>query len=290
MTNGTVEIERRPTAANNHIPPHNVIIFGETGAGKSSVINMICGHNTAKTSNEAAGCTFSSTPHEALLPDNSPITFWDTAGLGEGDKGTVTAKDAIVSLYKLICMLDGGVCLLVYCMRGPRIKESLVKNYQMFYSAFCMEKVPIVLVVTGLEEELELNDWWSRNAAEFQRYGMQFAGHACITSTKGKDGVYQKEYDSSALVTRVLVNDHYLRTPWKMESRTGWLTVALKAMGTISEVLFDFPIPAYQGVLVQALKDVGGLTAKQAHKIAKDVMAELGKRPRFSLKYFFNKS
>jgi len=39
--------------------PPNIVVFGETGTGKSSVINLIAGRQIAETSSEAKGPVFS---------------------------------------------------------------------------------------------------------------------------------------------------------------------------------------------------------------------------------------
>lgn len=152
----------------------------------------------------------------------SPVKLWDTVGLDEGDKGMVAAKNAITNLYNLLRSLKEGVSLLVYCIRGPRFKESIVKNNQMFYEAFCQENVPIFLVVTGLEEEEDTEDWWLKNKATFQKqhWQMIFRGQACITSTKGElrsGRVYEAEYEESRKVVQKLIRDTSLVEPWKME-------------------------------------------------------------------------
>jgi len=45
----------------------NIIVFGETGVGKSSIINMLQGGEVATTSNSAYGCTSESSHHEVTL-------------------------------------------------------------------------------------------------------------------------------------------------------------------------------------------------------------------------------
>lgn len=105
--------------------PPNVVIFGETGAGKSSVINMIAGEKIAITSSSLSGCTFDSTKYMVAI-NGIQFRLWDTAGLNETEHGTVATKDAIIRLYRLIneLSLNGGVNLLVYCVRAPRITRS----------------------------------------------------------------------------------------------------------------------------------------------------------------------
>ena len=113
------------------VQPANVIIFGEAGAGKSSLINLIRDDNAATTASSAEGCTFESKSYDVTI-GNTKIRLWDTAGLNEGDYGKVDLKRAIAGLYNLATNLQNGVSLLVYCIRG-RITRATVANYMMFY-------------------------------------------------------------------------------------------------------------------------------------------------------------
>ena len=51
------------------VSPRNIIIFGETGTGKSSLINMLSNSQMAEVSNLAVGCTFQSNPYPIILDD-----------------------------------------------------------------------------------------------------------------------------------------------------------------------------------------------------------------------------
>jgi hypothetical protein len=67
-------------------PPHradtcNVVIFGESGAGKSSLVNLITRTNTAATSSDAGGCTSRTNAHEIWIRDMAlKVKLFDTAG------------------------------------------------------------------------------------------------------------------------------------------------------------------------------------------------------------------
>ena len=51
------------------VSPRNIVIFGETGTGKSSLINMLSNSQMAEVSNLAVGCTFQSNPYPIILDD-----------------------------------------------------------------------------------------------------------------------------------------------------------------------------------------------------------------------------
>ncbi|KAJ3891397.1 hypothetical protein GG344DRAFT_65448 [Lentinula edodes] len=219
---GDVLYSLRPTP----LPPSmNIILFGSTGCGKSSIINMLLGHDAAPTSSGAVGCTF----------ENSEYRIYDTTGLDEGDAGTVVSKDALVKLYQLLRNLEDGITLL--------------------------KKVPIVLAVTALSEDQEpdMESWWTENKDAFHRYGMEFSGHACITATRGKkmrNGEFrnQAEYSESQVVMRDLIVKHCQGVqPWKLPTRTwfisivDWIwryffnwTASLDIMSSLYEVLRKF--------------------------------------------------
>ncbi|KAF5326019.1 hypothetical protein D9611_001006 [Ephemerocybe angulata] len=221
---------------------HNIVVFGESGTGKSSIVNMLCGHDQAPVAGAAVGCTLESKGYEGEI-NGQPYMFWDTCGLNEGEGGKIPDMKAAAALYHLLCNLEDGVSLLVFCMRGPRITEIKYSNWELFREVICQKEVPTVLAVTHLEQE-ELDGWWSENQAAFKRAKIRpdkarhrefqqeewdeihsDPGVACITATKGKvkrnQYLYQEEYDASCAKIRKLVFEAHLPEPWKLE-RVEW--------------------------------------------------------------------
>jgi predicted GTPase len=127
----------------------NVIIFGDTGVGKSSVINMLHGGDIAKVSDGTTGTTFDNQSYMKEI-GGKYFKVFDTIGLNEGSHGTVKPKDAIEQLWKLINALADGVHLLVFVMRAPRITQTCEQNYKLFFEIFCEKKAPIAIIITGL--------------------------------------------------------------------------------------------------------------------------------------------
>jgi GTPase SAR1 family protein len=209
-------------------PPRNIIFFGETGVGKSAIINMLREKSQeqfddaiAVVSNAALGCTLVSTRYPCRLCDEV-LMLWDTAGLVEGEFGNVTAGRAEDNLVGLLQTMEGGVSLLVYCIRARRFRTIIKSHYELFFEKTCGRKVPIVLVVTGLENEEFMEDWWVRNQQEFRRRGIHFTGHACITSTRGKamaggGHVFDDEYEESFKHLRGVIFNCY-SAPIKIQS------------------------------------------------------------------------
>ncbi|KAG1740786.1 uncharacterized protein EDB91DRAFT_1052799, partial [Suillus paluster] len=187
----------------------NVVIFGGAGAGKSSLINLIAGTETARTSPDGLGCTSETKEYVhgiSIQNKTLKVKLLDTAGLDEGSEGTVPDKECQRRLEKLLRDLrkQDGIHLLMYCVQGSKNGERAIKalrrNYKLCHSAV-EGQVPIVLVVTCLENKTpEMEQWWKDNEKSISKFGMTFAGHACITTlTINKDATdeLQQRHDQS---------------------------------------------------------------------------------------------
>ena len=201
---------------------HNVILFGESGSGKSSLVNMIVGKNVAKVSGSAESCTFKNEAFPATI-GNTTFVIYDTAGLNEGDQGRVPHWKAIEGLYTLIRQLE-GVSLLIYCMRG-RVKENAKANWLLFNKVICGEKVPIIMVVTELEHCGDLEDWWRDNSKEHRnvlaKNHMKPRAVGCVVSFPGRRNEYAEIYAKSQGKLRDLIIQNHLRKPW-CEEKNKW--------------------------------------------------------------------
>jgi hypothetical protein len=241
---------------------------------------MIAGKDVAENANKAEGCTFQSKSYPVKI-NGQTIALWDTAGLNEGNKGKVAAKDAIVNLCCLLRGLKDGVSLLVYCVRG-RIKETTAKNYLMFYEGVCQLRVPILLVATGLEEVDPMDEWWTENEVAYRRENMVFNGHACITATRGKlrkgKHVYEDEYEASREKVLELVGENCFGPPWKPETG-GWIKKAVKSvLGYWGNAFRPEPYTPEYTSLIQALKKAG-MSDQDAREVVKDVEHKMSQWP-----------
>jgi len=184
----------------------NIIVFGQTGAGKSSVVNLMAGQQRARTSSSTERCTMHWEAHSIVI-DGSTFRVFDTIGLEEHQLGMKEYLDAIENAYNLIKKLkdEGGIHLLLFCVRAGRFTSTILNNYRLFYECLCEKKVPIVLVLTGLEREQKMDDWWTKYKPTFDKYDIVVDGHACITAVNGPDETQQRLYEESRRLVRNLV-------------------------------------------------------------------------------------
>ncbi|KIK90540.1 hypothetical protein PAXRUDRAFT_676422 [Paxillus rubicundulus Ve08.2h10] len=182
-------------------PSINIILFGETGVGKSSVINLLAGRKVADFSSNAMGCTMSSTRHTFSV-EGRKFNVWDTVGLEEPELGVNGYLPAIEKSVELIRQLSdqGGVNLLLFCMRGNRVTATTQSNYRLFYEVLCGSQVPVAVVITHLEREQDMEEWWTRNVKSLEKYGIKSAGHACVTGIPG-----HKQYEPSRIAIKNLL-------------------------------------------------------------------------------------
>ena len=258
---------------------HNVIVIGNIGAGKSSVINMLLGTDHAAVS---SGPRVETSRHAEyrLQYQSNHYMLHDTPGLTNPiitaeifTAKTIYAetKNALQTLCDLVAHLEGGVHLLLYVVRGPRIEDRSREDYRLFKEAICGGNVPICLVVTGLEYEDSPEQWWNDNKGNFDNLGMGFNGQACITATKGrklKNGERQfaEMYEDSTKKVEKLLG-HCLPRGWSMPREPSVATT--KGLGNLFAQAFGAKPPHYTE-LTKCLIDYG-LTHDDALEITTNI-------------------
>ncbi|KAF5353322.1 hypothetical protein D9756_007988 [Leucocoprinus leucothites] len=226
--------------------PRNIVLFGETGVGKSSVINMLSnntesGVKPATVSSRAVGGTLESCRYP-IFADNAQFILWDTAGLNEGEYGSVPAELALANLHSLIRQLDKGISLLAYCIRASRYRDILKVNYDLFTRIICQGEIPVVLIVTGLENEPRMSDWWASNKREFSRRGLSFVDCACVTTIKGRNDVFLGLYEESRRTIRGLIMTNCPQYAWTVASDHWWKRIT-SDIQKYHEKYFGYPMP-----------------------------------------------
>ena len=172
---------------------------------------------------------------------------------------------------------ENGVNLLVFVMRAPRITDAASKNYDMFFNIFCQKKVPIVIAITGLEDEQDMDDWWKDNERVFDAHGMKFSGYACVTATRGKyvqgKHRYEEEYIESKKKVESLIHAACNPNPWRMEKKSWFVATVISVRNTFATVFGFAPIVLAQELL-HALQTFGGLTNREAKEMASRIERE----------------
>ncbi|KAG2131417.1 P-loop containing nucleoside triphosphate hydrolase protein [Suillus bovinus] len=195
-----------PKISTRRTTHQSIVLFGDTGAGKSSLINLMAGEEVACTSPDMQRCTMHWQEYNISFGDTS-YKVYDTIGLEAPQLGTKEYLEFVENAYQLIKRLDkqGGIDLLLFCVRAGRVTATLQSNYRLFHEFLCEKKIPIVLAITNLEREGRMEDWWERNEGTFDNYQIKVAGHACIAAANGLDGRHKDLYEESRATIRDLV-------------------------------------------------------------------------------------
>jgi len=224
----------------------NVVVFGESGSGKSSLVNLLLGRDAAVVSDKAVGCTF-----EFQKYSTDTFNLFDTVGLSEGRMGTVAQSAAVKKLIDLLKSLEDGVSLLLFVMEKGRIKKTLDENYKLFVEAICMHKVPVALVITHCEMETIRGTWWKENMSSFESYGWKIDSvvSGCCMSPESvppmmKSMIQTLNAETKAELLEVIENT-MLVPGWKVKG--GWKTWFVQVFSMIKKILSVF-FPFFGGL------------------------------------------
>ena len=241
---------------------------------------MLVGDEAAPISSGGRGCTLDSQGYD-FITGVKQYRIHDTAGLNAGEAARVPTNDAIFKLCRLLYALSDGVSLLVFCLRAPRIGGSAKYNWTFFYDIICRKRVPIVVVVTGLEAEEDMDTWCHRDDTleAFQEHGIYFNGIAGITASRGRrrpNGTYvfQEEYDESVGKLRTLISRYHLITPWKVERVKWFREIYETRYGLDVKCIKLFPYEALVEVVregAQRLISECGMSPEDAERLAREL-------------------
>lgn len=191
------------------------------------------------------------------------------------DKGKTRNEfvTAAKQAHQLISKLDreGGIALLVFCMQGGRVTKSMQHAYSFFVNVLCNDRVPVAVIVTKLETEDNMDQWWEDNIQELDKYGVVSAGHACITATKGYQGCYQQRYDESKDKVHRLLLELSDGEPYK-EPKENWVTRMVLHMRRILPPSFT------ERELRNKLVKSCGLTDSEARDVVRSIKEEEKRR------------
>ncbi|KAF8548046.1 hypothetical protein OG21DRAFT_1399047, partial [Imleria badia] len=157
----------------------NVIICGDSGVGKSSLINLLAGEQVADVSTRATSCTLNYSSYK-INTGMQQFLVWDTVSFRGRDVG-IAIENAVRLIREVF--RQGGVDLLVLCRKASWAPSSELQSYRLFEKFLYQGQVPVAVVVTHLEWYEPMEKWWDAEGEGLVKYlGRDVIGHACITT------------------------------------------------------------------------------------------------------------
>ncbi|KAG2121599.1 P-loop containing nucleoside triphosphate hydrolase protein, partial [Suillus clintonianus] len=159
-----------------------IVIFGTTGSGKSSLINLLLGSEQARASNDAIGCTATNDDY-LFSVDKRKYRLWDTPGLNEGSEGLVPGKVALKNLksfVKELMHVKNRAPLFILCIQGSQGVKTQLRHYDSLKSI--ISAAPFAIVVTGMDtcSSWPWSKWWDENSKVLQSFNAASVDHACV--------------------------------------------------------------------------------------------------------------
>ncbi|KAF9233378.1 hypothetical protein BU15DRAFT_53969, partial [Melanogaster broomeanus] len=184
-----------------------------------------------------------------------------------GVNGYLGAVEKTLELVQQLSQ-EGGVDLLLFCIRAARITATIQSDYSLFYQVLCGSAAPISLVITYVERHSDIDDWWSRNSKNLEKFGIKSAGYACVTGLQG----HNKYKDSQVAVQKLLnAYDDEGKHSTPLEA---WFIQFMQLFGLFA------PLKDLKG---KKLMDTLTKRCRMDPKVAEEIAMQLDRKPRYIL-------
>lgn len=189
-----------------------VLVFGATGVGKTSLCNGLTG-KSRPTDSGARGVTDKTHLYAPFRVGNVSIQLVDTVGLHESVQGTVPADQAVRHLVELLQQSRDGFNLLVHVARASRITKDQEDDYAFFVDKVTQNRIPVLLAVTGCENEEPMSAWVEANGAAFARFAYKDLVATCFAAGGPMEEFYASRRALSREALLASIRTHATREP-----------------------------------------------------------------------------
>ena len=132
-------------------PIFGILVIGETGTGKSTLINNLLGKEVAPVGHSMKSETLRLTPHEVAV-EGVPVVVYDTPGLDDAN-----GKDEEKHLEDMKSLLERRkIHLVIYCfkMTETRMRRGLIRTFKEYNKiGVPWEQTVITLTFADKEED-----------------------------------------------------------------------------------------------------------------------------------------
>jgi len=180
----------------------DIVLLGETGVGKSSLINLIVGKNVAAVSPDTVACTMTVNVH-TFEEKGRTFHLYDTPGLVDPQMGVEDFVDPIVTIQRKIRSIGNGKGphLLLFCIDSSRPTTALQRNYHLLCKMICGGKISAALAITKLAGQ-DADQWWDQHKVTIREFGIDCPYVGLVRIKKHLDpGMGLEEQSRKALLS-----------------------------------------------------------------------------------------
>jgi GTP-binding protein EngB required for normal cell division len=161
--------------------PIRILVFGGTGVGKTSLCNSLTG-KSRPTDSGAKGVTDKTHLYGVVERGGLRLEVVDTVGLHEAESGTVPAEAAARQLVELLSHSKDGYNLLIHVAIRGRLTRQHEDDYEFFVRRLTNERIPVLLVLTGCENDSPMSSWVDANRKHFNHFNYRDLIATCFGS------------------------------------------------------------------------------------------------------------
>ena len=152
----------------------NILVVGPTYSGKTSVVNALT--ESSSSSSHPGSLKQLKIDEKKCRKDGRHYRFYDTPGLHEAYQNEMRDKEKAECLKELMHLKESGsIKLILFVTRKGRIHQEAQDIYHLAAIHVFEDKLPVIGIVTGCENEYNMDDWVHQNEEYFQLNEMNFA-------------------------------------------------------------------------------------------------------------------
>ena len=132
-------------------PIFGILVIGETGTGKSTLINNLLGREVATVGHSMESETLTVTPHE-LSVEGVPIVVYDTPGLD--DTRREEDEDKHLKIMKDL-LARGKIHLVIHCLKmtETRMRRGLIRTFEEYHKIGVPWEQTVITITFADKEE-----------------------------------------------------------------------------------------------------------------------------------------